>query len=131
MPQPSIRPDVVVLFTDVDWHGHLDDPTRPYHRDGRPFTHAEHLLLTTITPEEQAAGLAQLRREADWLRDLDAKRQVFVDLVLKYLAKLPEGSVVDDAIDIMTDEDYAEYERLLPIVTAEDTLEYLAERTED
>ncbi|MHC6627485.1 hypothetical protein ACYTFC_15485 [Streptomyces globosus] len=131
MPQTSIRPDVVVLFTDVDWYGHLDDPQRPYHRDGRPFTRAEHLLLNTITPEEQAAGLAQLRREADWLRDVDAKRQVFIDLVLKYLAKLPEGSVVSDAVAIMTDQDYAEYERLLPIVTAEDTLEYLAEHAED
>ncbi|MEU3352299.1 hypothetical protein [Streptomyces sp. NPDC037389] len=131
MPQPSIRPDVVVLFTDVDWYGHLDDPTRPYHRDGRPFTIAEHLLLTTVTPEEEAAGLAQLRREADWLREIDAKRQVFVDLLLKYFAMLPEDSVVPDAVAIMTDEDYAEYERLLPIVTAEDTLEYWAEHAED
>ncbi|MBT2456804.1 hypothetical protein [Streptomyces sp. ISL-86] len=72
-----------------------------------------------------------MRREADWLREIDAKREVFVDLVLKYLAMLPEGSVVGDAVAIMTDEDYAEYERLLPIVTAEDTLEYLAEHAED
>jgi hypothetical protein len=56
MPQPSIRPDVVVVFTDVDWDGHLDDPQRPYHRDGRPFTHAEHALLGTITPAEQPPG---------------------------------------------------------------------------
>ncbi|MFD9485090.1 hypothetical protein [Streptomyces sp. NPDC059991] len=131
MPQPSIRPDVVVLFTDVDWYGHLDDPQRPYHRDGRPFTRPEHTLLNTITPEEQSAGLAHLRREADWVRDVDAKRQVFIDLVMKYLATLPEGSVVSDAVAIMTDADYTEYERLLPIVTAEDTLEYLAEHGED
>jgi len=43
MPQSSVRPEVVVLITDVDFDRH-DDPTRPYHRDGRPFTVAEHAL---------------------------------------------------------------------------------------
>jgi hypothetical protein len=50
---------------------------------------------------------------------------------MKYFAELPEGSVVSDAVAIMTDEDLAEYERLLPIVTAEDTLQYRAEHAED
>ena len=108
MPQPSIRPDVVVLFTDVDWYGHLDDPQRPYHRDGRPFTLTEHALLNSITPEEQAAGFAQLKREDDWQRELDEMKQTFVALLMKYFAELPEGSVVSDAVAIMTDEDLAE-----------------------
>ncbi|MFD4765484.1 hypothetical protein [Streptomyces niveus] len=53
-------------------------------------------------------------------------RDDFVALVMKYLDRLPKGSVVADAIGIMTDEDYGEYERLVPIVTAQDTLEYRA-----
>ncbi len=131
MAQLSIRPDVVALFADVDWYGHQDDPTRPYHRDGRPFTRAEHILLISITPEERTAGFAQMKREDDWLREVDAMRETFVALVRKYLAELPEGSVVGDAVAIMTAEDLAEYERLLPIVTAQDSLEYLAEHGQD
>lgn len=53
-------------------------------------------------------------------------RDDFVTLVRKYLDQLPKNAVVADAIQIMTDEDYAECERLVPIVTAQDTLEYRA-----
>ncbi|MFE6025809.1 hypothetical protein [Streptomyces niveus] len=126
MAQPHIRPDVVALFADVDWHGHLDDPQRAYHRDGRPFTLAEQRLLVTVTPEEKAAGHQQIRRENEWLDEVDAMRDDFVALVMKYFDQLPKGSMVADAIGIMTAEDYAEYERLVPIVTAQDTLEYRA-----
>ncbi|MEH0625072.1 hypothetical protein [Streptomyces stelliscabiei] len=125
MPHSSVRPNVVVLITDVDFD-RRDDPTRPYHRDGRPFTVAEHALLVTCTPEEIAAAKAQMRREAEWQRELDAMQDAFVELLMKYFAKLPKGSVVSDAIAVMTDEDYAEYERLVKIVTAEDTFEYRA-----
>lgn len=131
MARLSIRPDVVALFADVDWYGYQDDPKRPYHRDGRPFTRAEHALLISVTREEKAAGFAQMKREDDWLREVDAMRETFVALVRKYFAKLPKGSVVSDAVAIMTDEDLAEYERLLPIVTAQDALEYLAEHGQD
>ncbi|MFD5780441.1 hypothetical protein [Streptomyces sp. NPDC126933] len=124
MPQPHIRPDVVALFADVDWHGHRDEP--PYHRDGRPFTLTEQRLISTITPEEGAAARQQIRRENEWLDEVDAMRDDFVALVRKYLDQLPKNAVVADAISIMTDEDYAEYERLVPIVTAQDTLEYRA-----
>ncbi|MDO0935164.1 hypothetical protein QQY66_27130 [Streptomyces sp. DG2A-72] len=124
MPQLSVRLEVVVFITNVDFDRH-DDPTRPYHRDGRPFTVA-HDLLTTCTPAEIAAAKAQMRLEAEWQRELDAMQDAFVELLMKYFAKLPKGSVVSDAVAIMTDEDYAEYERLVKIVAAEDTLEYRA-----
>lgn len=65
-----------------------------------------------------------MRLEAEWQRELDAMKDAFVALLMNYFARLPKGSVVSDAVAIMTDEDYAEYERLLKIVTAEDTLEY-------
>ncbi|MET9558803.1 hypothetical protein [Streptomyces tauricus] len=125
MPQSSVRPDVVALITDVDFDRH-DDPTRPYHRDGRPFTVTEHALLTTCTPAEIAAAKAQLRLEAEWQRELDAMKDAFVELIMKYFTKLPKGSVVSDAVAIMTDKDHTEYERLVKIVTAKDTLEYRA-----
>jgi hypothetical protein len=121
----SVRPEVVLLITKVDFH-HPDARTRPYHRDGRPFTRAEHALLATFTPEEATAAMAQIRLEAEWQRELDEMKDAFVDLLMKYFAKLPKGSVVDDAVAIMTDEDYVEFERLAEIVTAEDTLEYRA-----
>lgn len=75
MPQPHIRPDVVAFFADVNWHGHLDNPQRAYHRDGRPFTLAEQRLLVTITPEEKAAGHQQIRRENEWLDEVDPMRK--------------------------------------------------------
>ncbi|MFC8076240.1 hypothetical protein ACFUN8_11975 [Streptomyces sp. NPDC057307] len=124
MPQTHIRPDVVALLADVDWHGRRDEP--PQRRDGRPFTLAEQRLISTITPEEGAAARQQIRRENQWLDEVDAMRDDFVALVRKYLDQLPKNAVVADAISIMTDEDYAEYERLVPIVTAQDTLEYRA-----
>ncbi|MFF8906325.1 hypothetical protein [Streptomyces olivaceoviridis] len=121
----TVRPEVVLLITNVDF-SHPDIRTRPYHRDGRPFTRAERDLLVTFTPEEKAAAKAQIQLEAEWQRELDEMKDDFVALLMKYFAKLPKGSVVDDAVAIMTDEDYAEFERLAEIVTAEDTLEYRA-----
>ncbi|MQY36167.1 hypothetical protein SRB17_41640 [Streptomyces sp. RB17] len=121
----SVRPEVVLLITKLDF-SHPDIRTRPYHRDGRPFTRAERDLLVTFTPEEKAAAKAQIQVEAEWQRELDEMRDAFVDLLMKYFAKLPKGSVVDDAVAIMTYEDYAKFERLAEIVTAEDTLEYRA-----
>jgi hypothetical protein len=121
----SVRPEVVLLLTTLDLN-HPDIRTRPYHRDGRPFTRAERDLLITFTPEEKAAAQAQIQLEAEWQRELDEMKDAFVDLLMKYFAKLPKGSVVSDAVVIMTDEDYAEFERLAEIVTAEDTLEFRA-----
>ncbi|MER6027376.1 hypothetical protein [Streptomyces sp. NPDC001851] len=120
----SVRPEVVLLITTLDLNH--PDKTRPYHRDGRPFTRAERDLLITFTPEEKAAAIAQIQLEDEWQRELDEMKDAFVDLLMKYFAKLPKGSVVSDAVAIMTDEDYAEFERLAEIVTAEDTLEFRA-----
>ncbi|QJS10783.1 hypothetical protein HKX69_15800 [Streptomyces argyrophyllae] len=121
----SVRPEVVLLITKLDLN-HPDARKRPYHRDGRPFTRAERDLLTTFTPEEKTAAIAQIQLEAEWQRELDEMKNAFVDLLMKYFAKLAKGSVVSDAVAIMTDEDYTEFERLAEIVTAEDTLEYRA-----
>lgn len=82
--------------------------------------------MATCTPAEIAAAKAQLRLEAEWQCERDALKDAFVELLMKYFAKLPKGSVVSDAVAIMTDEDHTEYERLVKIVTAEDTLEYRA-----
>ncbi|QCX77209.1 hypothetical protein C9F11_17785 [Streptomyces sp. YIM 121038] len=130
MPQPSVRADVVVLLTEVDYDRH-DDASRLYRCDGSPFTAAEHALLSTATRAEFSAANAQMRLENEWAHELDAMKEAFVELLMKYFPRLPEGSTVSDVVGIMTDEDYAEYERLLPIVTAQDTLEYVAEHGDD
>ncbi|MCC9707875.1 hypothetical protein E4N62_23005 [Streptomyces sp. MNU76] len=130
MPSSSVRPEVVLLITDLDLDRH-EDPPRCYHLDGRPFTTAEHQLLSTMTPAEIAAAKAQMRLEDEWERELDAMKDAFVELLMKYFARLPKVSVVSDAVAIMTDEDRTEYERLVKIVTAQDTLEYLAEHSEN
>ncbi|MFG3099634.1 hypothetical protein ACGFZL_03715 [Streptomyces sp. NPDC048182] len=121
----SVRPEVVLLLTTLDLN-HPGTRQRPYHRDGRPFTLAERDLLITFTPEEKAAAIAQIELEDEWQRELDEIKDAFVDLLMKYFAKLPEGSVVSDAVAIMTDEDYARFEHLAEIATAEDTLEFRA-----
>ncbi|MFJ9377553.1 hypothetical protein [Streptomyces sp. NPDC101455] len=130
MPSSTVRPEVVLLITDLDFDRH-DDPSRCYHRDGRPFTAAEHDLLSIMTPAEIAAAKAQIQLEDEWERELDAMKDAFVELLMKYFAQLPKGSVVSDAVAIMTAEDHAEYERLVKIVAAQDTLEHSAEHGEN
>ncbi|MFB7636513.1 hypothetical protein ACFC0M_36995 [Streptomyces sp. NPDC056149] len=127
MPQLPVRPEVVVLLTDVDL-SRADDPSRLFHRDGRPFTAAEHYLLTTLTPEEIAAAKAQTFLEYEWTREINEMKAALANLLMKYSTRLPKGSLVGDAVAIMTDEDYAEYEHLVGIVTAEDPLKYRAGR---
>ncbi|MCF1595773.1 hypothetical protein [Streptomyces muensis] len=130
MPSSSVRPEVGDEEDDLDLARH-EDPSRCYHLDGHPFTTAEHQLLSTMTPAEIAAAKAQMRLEDEWERELDAMKDAFVELLMKYFARLPKGSVVSNAVAIMTDEDRTEYERLVKIVTAQDTLEYLAEHGEN
>ncbi|MER0447119.1 hypothetical protein ABR738_21575 [Streptomyces sp. Edi4] len=83
------------------------------------------------TPAEFTAANDQIRLQDEWARELDKMKEDFADLLMKYSAQLPKGSVVSDAIEIMTAEHYAEFERLLPIVTAQDTFEYRALHRQD
>lgn len=57
MPSPAVRPEVPLLITALNLDRH-EDPSRCYHLDRRPFTAAEHELLSTMTPAEIAAAKA-------------------------------------------------------------------------
>lgn len=126
MPQPSVRPNVVVLLTEVD-SPRRDDWSLLYRHDGTVLTAAEHDLFCTATPAEMTAAKAQRRLEDEWARETHEMNVTLVDLFTKYVDQLPDGSLGSDAIDLMTDEDYAEYERLIKIVAARNGLEYRTE----
>ncbi|MFI8204832.1 hypothetical protein [Streptomyces sp. NPDC085937] len=129
MPQPSVRPHVVVLLTEVD-STRPDDPSLLYRRNGTAFTAAEHDLICTATPAEITAANAQRRLENEWARGTHAMQKALVDLFMKYVDQLPDGSC-SNIYATMTDEDYAEYERLVQIVAARTGLEYRTEHDDN
>lgn len=126
MPQPSVRPNVVVLLTEVD-STPRGDYSRLYRHDGTMFTDAEHDLIHTCTPEEISAANAHRELENEWVRETNEINKALVDLVTKYIDRLPDGSLCSDIYATMTDEDYAECDRLTKIVAARNGIEYPAE----
>ncbi|MGW0489066.1 hypothetical protein [Streptomyces olivaceus] len=126
MPQPSVRPNVVVLLTEVD-STLRDDYSRLYRHDGTVFTDAEHDLVRTCTPEEISAANAHRALEDEWVRETNEIHKALVDLVTKYIDRLPDGSLCSDIYATMTDEDYAECDRLAKNVAARNGVEYPAE----
>ncbi|MGW7540349.1 hypothetical protein ACWGKQ_04385 [Streptomyces sp. NPDC054770] len=130
MPQPSVRPDVVVLLTEVDSTRH-DDQWRLYRPDGTAFTAAEHDLIYTATPAEMTAANAQRRLENEWARETHEMQKALADLFTKYADQLADGSLCSNIYATMTDEDYAEYERLVKIVDARNGFEYRAEHEDN
>ncbi|MFD9133665.1 hypothetical protein ACFVZA_14770 [Streptomyces bottropensis] len=126
MPQPSVRANVVVLLTEVDGT-RRDDRSLLYRRNGTAFTTAEHDLICTATPAEMTAAKAQQRLENEWARETHEMQKALVDLFTKYVDQLPDGSLCSNIYATMTDEDYAEYKRLVEIVAARTGLEYRAE----
>ncbi|MGW6791300.1 hypothetical protein [Streptomyces chartreusis] len=130
MAQTEIRPRVVVLLTDVDTSSR-DETGRLCRRDGRPLTGAEHDLLSTSTSDEIAMAVAHgLPDEADWMSEGDLVARALVSLYMKYAYLLPDGSL-DSVYDLMTDEDYAEFERLTDLQNALYAREEHAELEED
>lgn len=123
MPQPSVRPHVVVLLTEVD-STPRDDRSLLYRRDGTVFTAAEHDLICTATPAEITAANAQRQLEDEWARETHEIEKALVDLFTKYIDQLPEGSLCSNIYATMTDEDYAEFERLAKIVAARRGIEF-------
>lgn len=130
MPQPSVRPNIVVLLTEVD-SSRRDDRSRLYRRDGTVFSAAEHDLICTATPAEITTAKAQRRLESEWVRESHVMNVALVDLFMKYVDQLPDGSLCSNIYATMTDEDYAEYERLVKIVAARNGLEYRAEHDDN
>ncbi|MFI1768873.1 hypothetical protein ACH41H_43520 [Streptomyces sp. NPDC020800] len=130
MAQTEIRPRVVILLADVD-PSRRDEPGRLYRRDGRPLTGAEHDLFATSTSDEIAMAVAHgLPDEADWMSEGDLVAKALVSLYMKYAYQLPDDSM-DSVYDLMTDEDYAEFERLTDLQNALYAHEEHAELEED
>ena len=126
MPQPSVRPDVVVLLTEVD-STPRDDYSLINRHYGTAFTDAERDLICTATPAEITAAIAQRELENEWVRETNEIHKALFDLVTKYIDQLPEGALCSNIYAHMTDEDYAECDRLARIVAARNGFDYPAE----
>ncbi|MFI0978218.1 hypothetical protein ACH4SP_14630 [Streptomyces sp. NPDC021093] len=121
MPQTDIRPRAIVLLTDVDT-SRRDEPGCLYHRDGRPLTTAEYHLLATCTPAEMDTAVAHTQPVGNWMSERHTMQKALISLYMKYAHQMPDdfpGSVYD----LMTDDDYAEFEHLAEILSADDALE--------
>ncbi|MFB7635640.1 hypothetical protein ACFC0M_32460 [Streptomyces sp. NPDC056149] len=131
MPELPVRPDIVVLLTDVG-PSRLD-PDHLHRRDGSPFTAAEHDLILTCTPAEITAAKAQKRLENDWAREHQAMQKALVDLFTKYVDQLPDGTLCSagEVYGLMTDEDYTECARLVEALKARDPFKYRTEPGQD
>ncbi|MER7778186.1 hypothetical protein ABTZ21_24815 [Streptomyces sp. NPDC096191] len=130
MAHTEIRPHVVILLADVDT-SRRDEHGRLYHRDGRPLTGIEHDLLSTSTSDEiNMAVVHGLPDEAGWMSESTLVGRALVSLYMKYAYLLPDDSL-DSVYDLMTDEDYAEFERLSDIHSALRAPEGHAELEED
>ncbi|MFF4605755.1 hypothetical protein ACFY12_23815 [Streptomyces sp. NPDC001339] len=131
MPELSVRPDVVVLLTDVD--ASRRDSDHLYRRGGSPFTAAEHDLIYTCTPEEIDAANAQKRLENDLVRERQAMQEALVNLFTKYVDQLPDGTLCSagEVYALMADEDYAECARLVEALRARDPFRYRTEHGQD
>ncbi|PNG20053.1 hypothetical protein [Streptomyces cahuitamycinicus] len=126
MPQPTVRPNIVVLLTELE-STPRDDSWVLYRHNGTAFTDAEHDLIGTATPAEITAAKAQRRLQNDWARETHEAEKALVDLVTKYIDRLPEGSLCSNIYATMSDEDYAECDRLARIVAARHGTDYPAE----
>ncbi|MFD9905687.1 hypothetical protein [Streptomyces sp. NPDC059063] len=130
MPQPSIRPDVVILLTDAD-------PSRygtvhHNHRDGTPFTAAEVELISTATQAEIDAAAAQTLLESDWVAELPSLQKARDALITKYIDQVPGPLFsISDICGVMTDVDQAEFKRLVEAIKVRELFRRHPERGRD
>ncbi|MGW4806253.1 hypothetical protein [Kitasatospora sp. NPDC004272] len=115
----GVRPEVVALLLDADLPSLIATKTLT-HRDGRPFTQAEQILVSTCTDRETEAVLAQIKLERDFDTEQEADAPRVLDALLtKYYGHLPYGTLIPDPGAAMTDEDRAEYESLVHVLAPE------------
>ncbi|MCX4675565.1 hypothetical protein OG413_09625 [Streptomyces sp. NBC_01433] len=111
MLSTQLRPQVIALAADVDTT-HPKAPERLYHLDGRELTDAEYDLFSTITADEISIAVThKLPDVPDQLNERLKAGKALIDLFMKYVHQAPDSSI-DDIFDLMTDEDYEEFERL-------------------
>ncbi|MEE1728510.1 hypothetical protein PUR33_05155 [Streptomyces sp. BE282] len=129
MAQTDIRPRAVVLLTDVDT-SRRDEPGRLYHHDGRPFTTAEYDLLCTCTRAEIDIAVAHMQPVGAWMSERHTMQKALIGLYMKYAYQFTDASP-DSVYDLVTDEDYAKFERLAEILSPGDAVEDLAGHEQD
>ncbi|MBT2895656.1 MULTISPECIES: hypothetical protein [Streptomyces] len=115
------RPRAIVLLTDID-ASRSDEPDHLFHHDGRPFTTAEYELLSTCTPTEIDIAVAHMQPVGDWMSERQTVQKALIGLYMKYAYQMPDA-FPDSVYDLMTEEDYSEFERLADIVSADDAFE--------
>ncbi|MEU6990605.1 hypothetical protein ABZ953_08120 [Streptomyces sp. NPDC046465] len=111
MPPTDIRPRVIALVADLDTT-RPDGPERLHHLDGREFTDAEYDLFANVTPDEITLAAAYKAPSVpDGLSERHSAAKALVGLFMKYATRALDDSL-DAVLDLMTDEDYAQFEYL-------------------
>ncbi|WP_434593173.1 hypothetical protein [Streptomyces sp. A5-4] len=123
MATTEVRPRAIVLLSDVD-PSRSDGPEHLYHRDGRPLTTSEYDLFTTCTRAEIEIAVAYMQPIGDWMSERYKVQKALISLYMKYAHQLPDAFPDSASVyDLMTDEDYAEFERLVEILSPDDGFE--------
>lgn len=100
------RPEVVALLVDMEM-GILQSG-RYVHRDGRPFTDAEHALAGSAVWVDVEAARDLVATEAEFYMSKAADASRVVELLDPYFARFPDGANVGDALAIMPEAERAE-----------------------
>ncbi|WP_406139528.1 hypothetical protein OH828_20730 [Streptomyces anulatus] len=131
MATTEIRPRAIVLLSDVD-PSRSDGPEHLYHRDGRPLSIAEYDLFATCTQAEIDIAVAYMQPVGDGMSERYKVQKALISLYMKYAHQLPDA-FPDSAsgYDLMTDEDYAEFERLVEVLGPGDGFEEHTAHEED
>ncbi|MBC9714455.1 hypothetical protein H9Y04_17995 [Streptomyces sp. TRM66268-LWL] len=111
MSSTALRPRVIALLADVDTT-HPAGPQQLHHLDGRVFTDAEYDLVADATPGEISIAVEyRLPGVYEGLGNSHRAAKANIDRFMKYAVHAPDDSV-DAVLDLITDEDWAEVERL-------------------
>lgn len=106
----TARPEIVQVLMDI----RLNPETGKFTRgDGSPLTAEETDLVGQATRAELDAASALLETMVDLHTTQAQLMRQFSNLVEPYFAKLPEGTLLDEALAIMPAGERAEAERLM------------------
>ena len=121
MPTPAVRPATVALLVGLDLNGSLD-PRNWTHPGGQPLTADELATALDATFPEIQAVTDYLRRAEEHTREqADAIKRIGT-IAQPYLAQLPKGSPMRDAMALMTPAELAETRQLMDLVAPDGTV---------
>ncbi|MFF9315960.1 hypothetical protein ACF1BS_34405 [Streptomyces sp. NPDC014748] len=115
MPQTGIRPEIVDLLCDANFK-HFRKTGTWSHRDGRPFTKEEQVLILQATRADLEELKAQHSRYLEYLRTRKEAPEAVQRFLAPFMEKLEEKNL-GNAHALMPEDERVEFNRLLGLMT--------------